>query len=447
MPKDRMERRNSKPQKVKPLEVLIRSDESTLYGQVCWSLANNSTVIHEPGDVISIPTTVVEDQHIEERFRLTKTSLTNIAKCFGMKTCGEAVDLFTKKREVKPWGECQGGHREAAFQFMMYGIEPSEPCPDCGQIPRFGDLSRTLGFYEGEVVRGVDGQEYSECPECGSDFLELQGESIVKWGWRIVCGECGWEIKQSETLDIRQYCDLMEDVKNRVKAIEQLMELPGITNRTRVESVSLQLRMLLELIVFSSLVSNKDVWQRSHKELQSSQNIHNKLRELKRIHPDFYPKPVDLQQSAAVGEPVTLTRGFLGEDELIGVYGRLGNILHADNPLGKETDYRYFLDTVPEWLEQVKKLLECHKVYLYHHPDRFYLVKMFGDADGELVCIPFKTATIGKAKCAWPDCVSNRERRYCEAIRRPWRECNLPELEPQQTEGKASIDQIGLDPP
>ena len=447
MPRDIIRHRNSKPQKVRPLESLLHSGENTLYGQVCWSLANNSTVVHEPGEVISIPTTVVEGQYVEDSFRLTKTSLASIAKCFGMKTCGEAVDLFTKRREVKPWGECLNGHREAAFQFIMYGIEPSEPCPDCGEVPRFGELSRTVGFFEGEVVKGVDGQEYSECPECGSYFLELQGENITKWGWRIVCGECEWEIKQSETLDITQYCDLMEDVKNRVQAIEQLMELSGITSRTRVESVSLQIRMLLELIVFSSLVSNKDVWQRSQKELQSSQNVHNKLRELKRIHPDFYPKPIDLRQSAAVGEPVILTRGFLGEDELIKVYGRLGNILHADNPLGKETDYPYFLNAVPEWLEQVKKLLECHKVYLYHHPGIFYLVKMFGDTDGELVCIPFNLTNTGKAKCAWPDCVSNRERRYCEAIQRPWRECNLPELEPQQTEGKEIIIQSGIDPP
>ena len=280
-------------------------------------------------------------------------------------------------------------------------------------------------------------------PNVGVTFSNLP----VKWGWRIVCLECDWELKQAETLDIGQYCDLMEEVKARVESVGKLMELPGITNRTRVESVSLQLRMLLELIVFSSLVSNKDVWQRSQKELQSSQNINNRLKELKRLHPEFYPKPIDLQQSAAVGEPVSLTRGFLGEDDLIKVYGRLGNILHADNPLGKETDYRYFLDTVPHWITQVKNLLECHKVYLYHHPDRFYLVKMFGDADGELACIPFKTTASRKAKCAWPDCVSNQERRYCEAIQRPWRQCRLPELESQQTESKELIDQSGFDRP
>lgn len=104
-----------------------------------------------------------------------------------------------------------------------------------------------------------------------------------------------------------------------------------------------------------------------------------------------------------------------------------------------ETDYQYFLNAVPEWLGQVQKLLECHKVYLYHYPDRFYLVKMFSDTDGELVCIPFKTATIGKAKCACPDCVSDRERRYCEAIQRPWRECQLPEIKIEQTEIRWNI--------
>ena len=141
-------------------------------------------------------------------------------------------------------------------------------------------------------------------------------------------------MKQAERLDIGQYCDLMEQVKSRIEAIDQLMELPGITIQIRVESICLQLRMLLELIVFSSLVSNKDVWQRSQKELQSSRDISRKLRELKRIHPNFYPNPVELQGSTPDAEPGGREEGFLSESKLIEVYGRLGNILHAENSLG-----------------------------------------------------------------------------------------------------------------
>ena len=143
--------------------------------------------------------------------------------------------------------------------------------------------------------QGVDGQEYTTCPLCGDEALELQGNSIVEWGWNIACLNCGWEMKQAESLDIEQYCDLMEEVKSRVESIGQLIEMPGVTIRTRVESICLQLRMLLELIVFSSLVSNKDVWRRSQKDLQSSQDISRKLRELKRLHPNYYPRPVDLR--------------------------------------------------------------------------------------------------------------------------------------------------------
>ena len=189
-----------------------------------------------------------------------------------------------------PSGECPNGHQEAAFEFMMHGIRRSEPCPQCGEIPEFGNTMMSPDLHPDGPIKGVDGREHSTCPECGDDALELEGSSIAEWGWKTACLNCGWEMKLAESLDIAQYCDLMEEVKTRVEAINQLIEMPGITIRTRVESICLQLRMLLELIVFGSLVSNKDVWQGSRKELQSSQDISKKLRELRRIHPSFYPK-------------------------------------------------------------------------------------------------------------------------------------------------------------
>ena len=136
-------------------------------------------------------------------------------------------------------------------------------------------------------------------------------------------------------------------------------------------------------------------------------------------------------------------KGFLSEDRLIEIYGRLGNILHAENPMGREVDYRFVIDSVPGWLSELMKLLECHKVYLYHRPEEFYLIRLFGDVDGELMSIRFKTNAEGRTKCAWPDCVSSSARQYCEYIQRPWRECRLPELEPDQTEAKGVAD--GLD--
>ena len=67
--------------------------------------------------------------------------------------------------------------------------------------------------------------------------------------------------------------------------------------------------------------------------------------------------------------------------------------------------------------------------------------RMFGDVDGEIVWIWFKTTAEGKTKCGWPDCVSFSARQYREYIQQPCRECQLPELEPEQTQGKEMADQ------
>ena len=110
--------------------------------------------------------------------------------------------------------------------------------------------------------------------------------------------------------------------------------------------------------------------------------------------------------------------------------------------MGNETDYRFFIEAVPGWVSEVVNLLECHRVYLFHRPQEFYLIKMFGDMDGELMPIRFRTTADGKTMCAWPDCVSSSARLYCEYIQGPWRECRLPEMEPAQTEGKREADDI-----
>ena len=442
MPKKKRRKQKQRGPRAQPLENLLRDGEAALYGQVCWSIANRGTEKPRPGEVITLEGGYEAGGHATRRFRLTRKSIENVERCLGMRTCGEAVDLFVEREEVEPAGECPHGHREAAFAFMMHGVRPTEPCPQCGETPEFGNAMMSPDLYPDGPVKGVDGQEYSTCPKCGEDALQLEGNSIAEWGWNIVCLDCGWEMKQAESLDIAQYCGLMEEVKSKVESINHLMDVPGLTIRARVESISLQLRMLLELVVFSSLVSNKDVWQRSQKELRSSQDISKKVVELKRLHPNFYPKPVNLGANGSGQEPPDRTDEYLSEDRLVKVYGRLGNILHAENPMGNETDYRFFIDAVPGWVSEVMNLLECHKVYLYHRPEEFYLIKMFGDLDGELTPIRFNTTAEGSTKCAWPDCVSSSARLYCEYIQRPWRECLLPEIEPAQAQGKGVADRL-----
>ena len=253
--KKKKRRQKSRQPQTRPFENLLRIGETTLYGQVCWSIANRGTEPPRSGEVITLEGGEGSGGQTSRAFRLTRKSVENIEPCLVLRTCGEAVELFAYRVEPDPSGapldDCPHGHQEAAFAYMMYGIEPTEPCPECGEIPTFGSMSMSPDFYPDDPVKGVDGQEYATCPPCGEDALEIRGEGIAKWGWTIGCLNCEWEMKLAESLDIAQYCDLMDEVKSRVESINPLMEMPGITIRTRVESICLQLRMLLEFIVFS----------------------------------------------------------------------------------------------------------------------------------------------------------------------------------------------------
>ena len=73
--------------------------------------------------------------------------------------------------------------------------------------------------------------------------------------------------------------------------------------------------------------------------------------------------------------------------------------------MGQETDYRFFIEAVPGWLEQVANLLECLTGCTSHHrPEEFYLVKMFGDAGWGTGVHPLQVDCRRKDPVdAWPD--------------------------------------------
>ena len=416
--------------KVEALEQLQKTEDPDSYGLVCWYLANRGTERYRAGHVVNLG--AWEKAGVERKFRLTDESIANIDRCLGMRTHEEASSLLTEVALIQTHGECPRGHQEAALDYMMHGIKPTKPCPECGEIPKFGDVLTNLGFGSHEPVKGIDGNTYEICPDCGDDMLQLQGTDPVGWGWNIVCTNCGWQLKQAEELDIQQYSDLMEEIKLKVEAIQRLLAMPGIINQTRVESVCLQLRMVLELIIFGSLVSNKDAWRKSQDDLRKAWNIKNIMKDLRQIHANYYPEPKE-----KVGD-------FLTENRLVTVYDRLNKIIHAENPLGTGIDLRHYMESIPQWLKWILNLLTDHKVFLYHHPSVVYWIRMFGGPEGSVLCTPIRVDSEKREICMWPDCVQQENRQLCEYICDSWQECQLQALEPNQTEAKRMAE--SLDP-
>ena len=422
-------------EEVRDLEELLKSGDIDRYAEACWSLANKSSHPPKYGNEISLTGPCEEHGSHEYQFRLTLRSMMTIAQCAGMRTCGEATRLVASKLPPEALPCYPHGHREQFQDYFMYGTKPHE-CLYCGDTPNFTAPAKSVNWPGEAPVKGTDGREYRTCPNCGSDMLELQGEELDQWGWKIVCPECDWEIKQAELLDVKQYCDLMEQTKTDLTGAIELMESTSIGTETRIKTAAVQTRKILEDIAYAALVSNKDTWNKPQEELKDLRSPREIFRDIGKIHPNFFPTPVEIREPSK-GKPfVTKTEGVLTKEMLLQIYRDLNPLAHSRNPLDEPIDLKYYEKKLPVWLEEIVNTLATHQVMLLHHPDHFYIVKMKGDRDGSVQCTPFTKDAAGIFTCAWPDCVSSASRQYCEFWGRPWPECTLPEKELAQTQGK-----------
>ena len=428
----------------KDLEELLNSGDIDGYAQACWSLANRTEEPPRGGEIITLPGPREEHDFHEYRFRLTMQSMMTIAQCTGVETCGEAIRLVAKKLPPETLPCYPHGHSEQFQDFIMYGIEPHE-CVYCGETPEFTHQFKSINWPSEIPIKGIDGQEYDACPNCASHMLDLQGEKLNRWGWKISCMDCGWEVKQAELLDISQYRDLMEQTKKDLNSAIELMETTSVDLETRVRAVGVQTRRILENIAFAALVSNKDASGKSSEEMRKLWSPREIFKDIEKVHPEFFPKPVKISSpNSGRDYPLALrTEGVLNREKLLQAYRELNALAHSRNPLDEPIDYKYFVEKIPVWLDEIVNTLETHQVMLYHHADHFYIVKMEGDKDKSVQCTPFTKDATGTARCAWPDCVSQNSRGYCEFWAKPWSECALPEKEPAQSAGKlfgAEID-------
>ena len=175
------------------------------------------------GDVIANFGPCEEHGSHEYRYRLTLRSSLTIAQCVGMETCGEAIKLAASKLPPESLPCYAHGHHDQFEDLFFYGT-PLHECIYCGETPKSNGAAKSIGWPSEIPIKGIDGQDYRTCPNCGSDLLELQGEELDQWGWKIACLECNWEIKQAELLDVKQYCDLMERTKEDLTGVPKGQE-------------------------------------------------------------------------------------------------------------------------------------------------------------------------------------------------------------------------------
>lgn len=198
------------------------------------------------------------------------------------------------------------------------------------------------------------------------------------------------------------YVNLMEEIKRRTDYIRALATTPaiGMYERTAVESVCLQLRLILENIAFSCLVANGDKLEDLPASIEKEYNADDILRSLDRVRPGCYPKPTILIEEDPPPEVPPSQRGnyrgkiedrplgdWLTREEFREVYGRLGGILHAPNPLRPRLNFDYYKAHYLEWGEKVINLLNHHNIEVVEE-GKLFVVQMHSRPEGASPDVP-----------------------------------------------------------
>ena len=200
------------------------------------------------------------------------------------------------------------------------------------------------------------------------------------------------------------YRELMSEIWRRTEFIRAFEAAPqlGIYNVTRIECVCLQVRMILENIALACLVANGEHLESLPKRIEKESHADLILKRLDDVVADCYPQPLVLvsreldASTAARGVPPEQYLGewvdrpsdeWLNRVEFKEVYGRLGNILHARNPLGTSQDINYYEKMAPVWTSKIVGLVTHHKIAI-RSEDRLYIAQI--PPSGDVSITPFE---------------------------------------------------------
>lgn len=91
-----------------------------------------------------------------------------------------------------------------------------------------------------------------------------------------------------------KYINVLIEIKRRTAVIDAIhsKEINSLFEATTIETAYLQLRKMLELIAFSSLIANINVYSKQYNKFATHYNAHLMFKDMKRVNADFYPKPI-----------------------------------------------------------------------------------------------------------------------------------------------------------
>ncbi len=180
-----------------------------------------------------------------------------------------------------------------------------------------------------------------------------------------------------------KYTDLMQEIKERLYAIEDV--LSGRTTLSRPlahEFCFLQLRMICECISYACVIAHAYIEELQATKFQKGWSADTLIKSLDGLHKDFYPKPrgVTVKENRVILDEIDAP--YLTKDDLKKLNGICGDQLHRGSP-GKyaynPTSERLDADrqTIIDFGNKIFRLMESHLMTNRDKPR--YILCRFGE--------------------------------------------------------------------
>jgi hypothetical protein len=162
----------------------------------------------------------------------------------------------------------------------------------------------------------------------------------------------------------------MEELRRRIQLVKSIGAKSFTTGREEFDQdiVFLQLRKVLELIAFASLIANKEKYEAEYKRFATQWRAQRLLEDLEKIHPNFYPMPIAPPEKLESGvKHVTyIADGFMTKDEFPLLYDSCAVMLHSRNPYSTDDPIIRMRYSVKDWVARIQKLLGLHMMHLFN---------------------------------------------------------------------------------
>lgn len=191
-----------------------------------------------------------------------------------------------------------------------------------------------------------------------------------------------------------QYSLILNEIRERMYSADILSNQDSLVF---IESTSLQIRKILELIAYLSVLVNNE--KLNHRE-KNEWHPNKIIEALKKKTTIFYPFPSHVVMPRKDNDqPVLIPFGYnnaLSQADFVNAYNTCGKNLHAQHPLREKTNNKQVFAENKMVLKKLKGLLERHTIGIRHGTNKYtflYVEIDFtnSDASKPIIIREFKT--------------------------------------------------------